>query len=154
MTTSVWTSCTRDVSGHTSAPSDWRNRDRPILPTKRFSRETSTPIRHILGHVTEQERPPVPLAVAHPPPYRHPTPHRYPLRVLLPSALHPHRTPSPERDGKFSIGWSIATRSNARCNIKSITYCNIRTRLLQHQNKKRTTSKQGYCNIRNKATTI
>jgi len=44
---------------------------------------------------------------------------------------------------KFSIGRSVATRSNVRCNIRSIT-------CLQHQKKFLATSEQGYCNNRTK----
>jgi ribosomal protein L24 len=88
---------------------------------------------------------------------RHALLRHHPLCTLLSSALHTRMS-----NEKFSIGRSVATRTNARCNIRSVACCNIRTKKEQHQNKVAATSNRlimqqrniTYCNIRTKATAM
>ena len=86
------------------------------------------------------------------------SPTALPCHVMSPSpavcALCCPPRPTPPRsitrtsNEKFFIERSVAIRSNARCNIRSITCCNIRTRLLQHQKKTTAVSEQSHCNAR------
>jgi hypothetical protein len=68
-----------------------------------------------------------------------PSPATVPCRVAMPCCATipcapccPPRSITRTSNEKFSIGRSVATRSNVRCNIKSVACCNIRTKKEQH----------------------
>ena len=129
------------------------SRERPDAPRGRPSVPTpQTKPRPLLPHGTVDSRQwstsrwPVPRSRARPPaapssrraarppviPSRHPSPHRAPLGVS-----RPHRAP-------------ITSITCLQHQTKRNTRCNIKTSILQHQNKATATKEQSYCNARYK----